>query len=438
MNEADLSCQPGLHSLLDTLAALARARRPGEAAASLSRVLAPEGGGRGWVHLATRGLSEGKYRILRAVDAAGRDRVPPSETELLLAQAPVHETGLLRKLVATPAPKLVHALDHPADPVLGGFFGEFRSLAALPLYVRGAPGEWAVALDPRPDGLAAADLEPMAARANLCVARMRALAQARELQAAQAYIDREVRSIAEIQRSLLPREMPRIPGVSIAASYETFDRAGGDYYSFLPLAPGGDLEDPETPWGIIVADASGHGPSAAVVVAMLHSLLHSHDREITSPVAFIEHINRNLQTERIRHAFVTAFFGILTPASRTLRYVRAGHEPPILMRPGPPAEMRRLDAVNGFPLGVCAEVGSGEAAVQLMPGQSLVLYTDGITDAFSPAGERFQVEGIERALVHCDGSPGCVVAYVRNALDEHEAGRRAHDDQTIVALRFDA
>lgn len=438
MNETDLSENQDIQALLETLEDLVRARRPGEAAARLAACLAAPDSGRAWLHLATRGLAAGKYRVLRAVDAQGCDRVESCQAERLLEQAPVHDTGLLRSLVATPEPKTVHALDHPADPVLGAFFAGFGSLAAAPLFVRGAPGEWAVVLDRRPDGFAAGELAGMLVHANLSIARMRTLEQARELRAAQAYIEREVRSIAEIQRSLLPREMPRIPGVSVAASYETFDRAGGDYYSFLPLAPGRDPEDPETPWGIIVADASGHGPSAAVVVAMLHSLLHSYGREATSPAAFIEHINRNLQTERIRHAFVTAFFGILQPASRTLRYVRAGHEPPILMRPGPPAEMRRLDAVNGFPLGVCAEVGSAEAVVQLEPGQSLVLYTDGITDSFSPAGERFKVEGIERALVRCDGSPGCVVAYVRDALDEHEAGRRAHDDQTIVALRFDA
>jgi sigma-B regulation protein RsbU (phosphoserine phosphatase) len=437
MKMVDLTQNPRIAVYLDMVTQLARTRDLGTLLEVYKNAIEQTDGHRPYAHLGTAKLPPGHYRVLRAVDGARMERVARSDLDIDQAAAEVHTTGLLSELVRTPAPKLIIGLDCPDDPVLGDYFVGMRSLMLAPMFFRGNPGDWLVVCHPEPEAFTELDLERSMIGANMLASYINNLMLNRELVEAQAYIEQEVRQIEEIQRSLLPSELPAIPGVSLCAHYETFDRAGGDYYSFLPLNLRGEPVKPDTPWAIIIADASGHGPSAAVVTAMLHSLLHSYDKGATRPRDFIEHINANLQSERLRHSFVTAFFGVYHPHERLLRYVRAGHDPPLLMQPGNPAQMRRLDQVNGFPLGVASKVGSDEAVVALEPGQSLVFYTDGITDSFSPMGERFTVEGIEKALHHCDGSPGCVVAYVRAALLQHEAGRRAQDDQTIVAMRVE-
>ncbi len=469
MQIIDFTENERFRGLLDMVAGMGCAAEEAKLLDVFQHTLEVVDGRRAYVHVSTAGLAPGAYRLLRVVDEAGADRAPRGDLAIDEASGPVHAQGLLSELVQGDAPKLVHGLDVAEDPVLGAYPAAFGSLMAVPAFSRtgstpwladrssadeawaagrapagGAsrPGEtgatdWIVVFDTAAAGCVEHDVERMLLIANMVANNMRRAHLMHELSSAQGYIEREMQQISDIQRSLLPQQMPPIHGMSLAASYETFDRAGGDYYSFLPLEPKRDPADPGMPWGIIIADASGHGPSAAVVVAMLHSLLHSTERRGMGAADFIEHINANLQTERIRHAFVTAFFGILEPGSGRLTYVRAGHEPPILMTPGDPVVMRRLDAANGYPLGVLSQVGSQEAVVTLEKGECLVLYTDGITDAFSPGGERFKVEGIEHALEHCDGRPECVVAFVRDALMRHQQSRRPHDDQTIVALRLD-
>ena len=438
MKVVDLDQNPRIAVYLDMVTKLARTRDLGALLEVYKNAIEQTDGHRPYAHLGTAKLPHGHYRVLRAVGNDRAERVERTDLDIDQAAAAVHTTGILSDLVRTPVPKLIYNLDYPNDPVMGDFFAGLRSMMLVPMFFRGNPGDWLVVLHPEPEGFTETDIERSMVGANMLASYINNLMLNRRLVEAQSYIEQEVRQIEEIQRSLLPSELPAIPGVSLCTHYETFDRAGGDYYSFVPLKPRKEPIQPDTPWGIIIADASGHGPSAAVVTAMLHSLLHSYDKGATRPRDFIEHINRNLQTERLRHSFVTAFFGVYHPQDRCLRYVRAGHDPPILMRPGNPAQMRRLDKVNGFPLGVTDKVDSDEAVLELQPGQSLVFYTDGVTDAFNPAGERFKVEGIEQALVHCDGSPDCVVAYIRSALLQHEAGRRAHDDQTIVAMRVEA
>lgn len=438
MKQIELESNPRIAVYLDMVKKLANTRELDTLLDVYISALSQTDGHRPYLHLGTAGLPPGHYRILRGIDHDRQERFVRTDLAADQFAAPVHATGLLSDLVRTPQPKLIHELHWPEDPVLGDYFARTGSLMLVPMFFRGDPGDWLVVSEATPHGLTEVDVERSMVGGNMLASYIDNLQLTTELMEAKSYIDQEVRQIEEIQRSLLPRELPDIPGVSLDTHYETFDRAGGDYYNFLPLKPRGAPIQPDTPWGIIIADASGHGPSAAVVTAMLHSLLHSYEKGATRPREVIEHINTNLQSERLRHSFVTAFFGVYHPQERLLRYVRAGHEPPLLMRPGDPAQMRRLDKVNGFPLGVTDRVGSDEAVVELEVGQSLVFYTDGITDAFSPTGERFKVEGIEKALLHCDGSPDCVVAYVRAALMQHEAGRRSHDDQTIVAMRVEA
>lgn len=138
-----------------------------------------------------------------------------------------------------------------------------------------------------------------------------------------------------MQRSLLPQELPDILGVELAAEYLTSHAAGGDLYDLASMADGS--------WGIFIADVSGHGTPAAVIMAITHALAHAHPGPPDPLVPFDDLFNQRLSRDYTPRtpAFVTAFYGVYNPTTRTLTYCNAGHPPPRLIR-GQPHHPHRL------------------------------------------------------------------------------------------------
>lgn len=392
----------------------------------------------GFVSVSCRGLAAGTYKITRMSldpDALLNNWGNPWRD---FASMPLHSGGLIGELISTSEPKLLQHMDVAGDPALGDKLAPFGSLMAVPLFDQGKALNWAISLRRAPEGFSLEDVEEGVLRGNLVGGTVRTVKLAQELREANARIQEEVGRIASIQRALLPERMPRIPGMRVAASYATYDTAGGDLYAFRPSMAVGERDDapPESPWAMLVADASGHGPSAAVVIAMVHAIVHAYPEPPTSPAVLLNHVNRHLAAKRIEHSFVTAFAAIYEPRTRRLLFSRAGHEPPIVKNAGSGGATMRLDAAGDIPLGVLAETRYTDAEIVLEQGQTLVMYTDGITEAFDPHGAMFGVEGIERSLVTCSGDPECVIESITTALRTHEAGRRPADDQTIVAMKI--
>ena len=143
-----------------------------------------------------------------------------------------------------------------------------------------------------------------------------------QLQAAYDKLDQELRVVEEIQRTLLPGQLPRILSLDLAAYYQPSRRASGDYYDFFPL--------PDGKWGILIADVSGHGTPAAVLMAITHSLAHTYAGPPAPPGLLLDHINRNLAERYTARtgAFVTAFHAVYDPRTATLhidyRFVHPG------------------------------------------------------------------------------------------------------------------
>jgi len=438
---------PSLRSqlYLDLSRELSSATEPTEVQRIFSRGLRSINPIDGYLSLSCRGLEPGEYRITRRTLDAASINAAPGDPWRDFNSLPVHRGGILGELIQDESPKLLVDLRIEDDPVLESALAPFGTLMAMPLFDQGRALNWAVTLKHDRAGYTVSELEDAILRSNLVGGTVRNTVMAKQLREANAQlreaheqIREEMERIAAIQRSLLPERMPEIPGAVLAASYETFDTAGGDLYGFRPtLAPGerGDAP-PESPWGILIADASGHGPSAAVVSAMLHAIVHTYPGSVTSPAQILSHANRHLAAKRIEQSFVTAFAAIFDPVSRKLTYSRAGHEPPLVKNAGSGGEVFRLDAAGDVPLGVLSEVAYEVAEIQLELGQTLVLYTDGITEARDPQGRFFGTEGIERSLVQCTGEPQCVIGSITSALREHEAGRRPADDQTIVAMKL--
>ncbi|MDX1564195.1 MAG: GAF domain-containing SpoIIE family protein phosphatase, partial [Phycisphaeraceae bacterium] len=367
-----------------------------------------------------RGLEPGQFRIARDfnddVTQPGlfSDSQAPADT-------PVLEGGLVGQITCSRKPRVAHHLNVEDDPALGNQLAAFHAVMAAPVFTENEPQYWVLHFCEEPEGFSSEELEQLILRANLISATVANVQTSRQLREANEHIAREVEQIARIQRTLLPSTLPDVPGAALARRYRTCADAGGDVYGLRPLAgPNGDADR----WAIMIGDASGHGPAAAVVMAMLHGIVHAYPTLPDGPAEVLEHANLHLAEKRIEGSFVTAFMGFYDPSTRELVYARAGHPPPVVKPDpaGPDNQLERLDAVGNLPLGVLANTQYDEATVQLEPHQTLLLYTDGITEARNDAGEMFGEEGIDEALVDCDGEPDCVIAAIEQRLQRYETG----------------
>lgn len=404
-----------------------------------------------FIMLTVLGLPLGQYRITRVKTADGTEVVPPGMLLEPAESLPVYSGGVFGAITQRGTPTIVHDLAPTDFPFKGEWFDTARSLMGVPIFSRDGITDLAVVLATSDDAFSEFDLENMLMRANLIGLALQNVRIVKQLREAGETIRTEVDRIASIQRALLPDRLPTVPGLTLAASYQTYDRAGGDIYDIRPLntcglslsAAGnkGDSAfaarpaDDNSPWALMVADVSGHGPAAAVVMAMLHAIIHAYPRIPMGPAEMLSHVNRHLTAKRIEQSFITAFMGFYYPHNRTLVYSNAGHPPPLVKDFGYGSKVIHLDEAGELPLGILDDVEYTEASVKLKAGQTLLLYTDGITEAAGPAGKMFGLEGLDRALANCSGDPDCIISTVHGVLRAHEAGRRPNDDQTLLAAQ---
>jgi serine phosphatase RsbU (regulator of sigma subunit) len=239
-------------------------------------------------------------------------------------------------------------------------------------------------------------------------------------------LDREALAVGRLQRELLPRALPRIPGYEWSVHYETCTRAGGDYYDFILLADGRI--------GILIADASGHGAAAAVVMAMTRALLHTATEPCPTPDRVVTRLNREMAGLLPDSWFVTACFAVLDPPSGSLEYSLAGHAPPIVIRArtGSPES---LPAAGGPLLGPFPEASYESTRTRLEPGDALILYTDGLTEAEDIEGRLLGGDAVHTALGSAPSlKPDAIRAQVLDCVTRHRAGVAASDDLTLLIL----
>jgi sigma-B regulation protein RsbU (phosphoserine phosphatase) len=371
----------------------------------------------GLVTLSGRDLEPPHYRITRSW------RWPETINPWTdLHRLPVFDRGLLGDLLHAGKPVLLNRLEVlAADPAREHLEG-MRALAGAPGYEHGRPTTMAVLLRREPDTFTEQELELLLLNANLLGRAANNLLLARQLQEANRRLEEEMQEVGRVQRHLLPAELPRIEGLELGASYVTCNRAGGDYYDVLPL--------PDGRWGLFVADVSGHGTAAAVVMAMLHTLLHAYPGVPASPAEVLGHLNRHLLAVVPEGTFATAFYGVYDPPRRRLTYACAGHPPPRLRRRGV------IQDVNGplaLPLGVAPDETWPEQHLCLAPGEVLLLYTDGVTEGTNEAGEPFGRERLDGALRLSPLRAGPLVAHVERHFRAFCNGVPEHDDRTLLA-----
>ncbi len=382
-----------------------------------------------FIAISRRDVPQPWYRITRSGlwEEQGTAPNPWRERERL----PLLDRGLLGELIYSSKPVIIDDIsiadDDPAIDHLSGF----RSLMAIPLFEDGVSVNMIVSLR-RESG--AFDRNQMPNRmwhANLFGRATKNLVLTQELTRAYEVVDRELNSVAEIQRSLLPTRLPEIPGLELAAHYQTSKQAGGDYYDFFPLDDGR--------LGILIADVSGHGTPAAVMMAVTHSIAHTRDAPPTPPCDLLNFVNRHLTQRYMNNGtFVTAFYGVYDPATRRLIYCSAGHNPPRVRR-GCGTEIFSLDGNRNLPLGIMEDEIYVDAECQLQPGDTIVFYTDGITEARSRDDELFDTHRLDAIALECaeaHRSAQAMIDAINKAVNQFTDFAPAQDDRTLVIARI--
>jgi serine phosphatase RsbU (regulator of sigma subunit) len=254
----------------------------------------------------------------------------------------------------------------------------------------------------------------------------RALIQ--RLEGANRLLDDEMRKVGDIQRRLLP-PTPRIAGYAMAVHYATSTRAGGDYYDFFPL--------PDARLGVLIADVSGHGTPAAVVMAMMRVLMHSDTAPLDPPERVLTELNRSLSRNILQGQFVTACYATIEEGTGRIEYACAGHNPPLLLR-GDRGVVEEMSDGGGLPLGIEPAATYGCGIARLAPGDSVLFYTDGLTEAMDREGHML---GVERVVDLLAARRGADTGALRDALvDEvvrHGGGGPLADDMTLVVIQRD-
>ena len=379
-----------------------------------------------FVSLSRRELDRPRYRITRS-SLWAEEINPWRERERL----PLLTGGLLSELIWGDEPRIIddlRAVLTAGDPA-HGYLAGMGSLVAIPHFDQGTALNMVVLMREEPAGFDPDELPELVWVNNLYGRATHNLVLAEQVKAAFEAVDQEMKTVADLQRSLLPDPLPRIPTMALAAHYQTSHRAGGDYYDFFPL-PGGL-------WGILIADVSGHGTAAAVLMAVTHSIAHTYPGPATPPGELLRHVNQVL-TERYTlrsGAFVTAFYAVYDPATRTIAHASAGHPPPRLKRCAD-GSLTTLDGHHGLPLGIVADEEYPEGRVRLVPGDQIVFYTDGVTEAENTAGEPFGLRRLDHVLENCAVGADDLLKEVLRELHAFTAGRPQADDQTVLVAKI--
>jgi serine phosphatase RsbU (regulator of sigma subunit) len=250
-------------------------------------------------------------------------------------------------------------------------------------------------------------------------------------------LEQELRIAREIQMSLLPHGTLKTPGLSVAAICSPAREVGGDYYDFLPLSDGRV--------GVLIADVSGKGTSAALYMAELKGLMLSLSRIYTSPRALLIEGNRIISRHLDSRSFITMTYAVIDPAARTLTCARAGHTPFIRIAAGTAAPRRaEVIAPDGMVLGLNLDGGVRferyleELELPVACGDLFFFFTDGISEAMDRSGDSFGEERLAACLESVvDRTPEAIRDSVMGEVTAFAKGQPQHDDITMVILKFE-
>jgi serine phosphatase RsbU (regulator of sigma subunit) len=227
-----------------------------------------------------------------------------------------------------------------------------------------------------------------------------------------------------IQHKFLPQQPPQVPGYDFQDDYCAALEVGGDYYDFLEL--------PNGLTGIALGDVSGKGVSAALYMAKLSSDVRFHSASNPEPRDTLSRLNASIQGEVEEGMFVTLVYMVLNPTTGEVRYSNAGHLRPLLRRAN--GEVITLEGAADFPLGIEEEMEFKQDSFFLQPGDTVVLFTDGLVEATNPGKEQFGDERVSQAIKTSTGEPANVKETLLSAVKAFLRGAPPSDDLTLVCF----
>jgi sigma-B regulation protein RsbU (phosphoserine phosphatase) len=325
-------------------------------------------------------------------------------------------SGMVGRVAATG--KMHYAPDVTRDPYYVACEPDTRSEVAIPLQREGdLVGVFTAShreLDAFcPDQLRL--LQGLCAHVAVAVHNARRFGDEREQR---ERMSREAEEAQAIQQALLPRTSPLIPGFRVSGLSIPAGSVGGDWYDFIPL--------PDGRWGLVLADVSGKGTAAALLMSATRGMLRSLAQTGSGPAEVLTRLNNMMIEDFPCGRFVTMVYAELDPSTRVLRIANAGHLAPLLVEP---SGHRWINHEHGLPLGISASKFS-ETEVTLGKHSRIAFYSDGITEAAVDSGEEY---GPERLLAHMqspDVTPEGLLADVRKFAN----GTGLRDDATVILV----
>jgi sigma-B regulation protein RsbU (phosphoserine phosphatase) len=228
-----------------------------------------------------------------------------------------------------------------------------------------------------------------------------------------------------IQASFLPDGSPNIPGCSVATFWQAARQVGGDFYDFLPLG--------DDKWGMVIADVADKGVPAALFMALTRTILRAVAFSNSDPAHVLVRANEIIAREARSDLFVTVFYGVWDPATERFSYANAGHNPPLLMQPN--GNFQTLLG-HGVALGILPEIQMKSHTMSLRPGETLIIYTDGVTEALNEDFDEFGLQRLQVAARTAARQPAAaIIQQITDNIRDHTGQTAQFDDMTLMVIK---
>ena len=237
--------------------------------------------------------------------------------------------------------------------------------------------------------------------------------------------ERDLILASQVQRRVLPKP-PILPGLELGAAMKTARLLGGDYYDFFQISE--DVVD------VVIADVSGKGAAASLLMPSLAVALRLRARELSGPAAILKDLDEVLHQVTNPATFVTMFYARFDQSSRTLQYASGGHNPPLLVRPRTGESLQLEEA--GPIMGILPDAQYSNTVVSLEQGDILTLFTDGVTEQENESGEEFSTERLKEVILRHEMEPAAaVVAHIAEDVSTYGGTKEQMDDLTVVVVK---
>jgi serine phosphatase RsbU (regulator of sigma subunit) len=327
----------------------------------------------------------------------------------------------------------VHVYKEHCAELFQDDLAHYDGVLVLPILLDAKVERWVLILAAENDSHSL-DLSKLNLLVNFAVSSLARSEEKKKLQEITNWREQELSEISRLQHLLLPEEDLSIPGIELAFKFKVYKEAGGDYFDVTSLSK--DKPEGEShKFGVMIADVTGHGPSAAVEAAMFDAILRTFKPEgnNTKPAQVIEYVNTHFFTRKNRGKFITAITMSYDPETKTLRYACAGHPYGFIKRGD---TLIRLDQGKDIPIGVLKEYEWSNHEVQMQHHDIIFLYTDVVLETRNTKQEEFGFERLEKVLIDAEPCPHCLVDDVAEALTHFNESDELCDDLTLCAIEI--